>query len=188
MKKECVAKRFIAVCVGLSIAQATLGAEPTSKIKSYWLPLTQDELHDPANPSLKLLQNPAEALSVLPRDGSGDQVNWVQALRNGNIKPRLNIRSSTQAEVFDLDVLFRNTDEMNMVNFPHKQHTEWMICSTCHEVIFKSKAGATKFGMLDILNGEYCGRCHGAVAFPLTECNRCHNVPRTRAEIPDRAY
>jgi hypothetical protein len=24
--------------------------------------------------------------------------------------------------------------------------------------------------------GEHCGRCHGAVAFPLTECTRCHSV------------
>jgi c(7)-type cytochrome triheme protein len=186
--KRCAAKFYFAVCVGLSIAQTTLGVEPTSKVKSYWLPLTQDELHDPANPSLNLLQNPAEALSALSRDGSGDQVNWVTALHNGNIKPRITIHSNTQAEVLDLDVLLRNTDEMDMVNFPHKQHTEWLVCSNCHEAIFKSKAGATKFGMFDILNGEYCGRCHGAVAFPLTECNRCHNVPRKPIEIPDQAY
>jgi hypothetical protein len=41
------------------------------------------------------------------------------------------------------------------------------------------KAGATKFtGMFPILSGEKCGRCHGAVAFPLTECRRCHVVMR----------
>jgi c(7)-type cytochrome triheme protein len=130
------------------------------------------------------LQNPTEALSVLPRDGSGDQVNWVKALESGNIKPRINLHSNTRGEVFDLNVLLRNTNELAMVNFPHKQHTEWLVCSNCHEEIFKSKAGATKFGMFDILNGEYCGRCHGAVAFPLTECNRCHNVPRTPVAAP----
>lgn len=185
--KQCIVKQFIAVCVGLGIAQTTFAAGPASKAKSFWLPLAQDELHDPADPALNLLQNPAEALSVLPRDGAGNQVNWVKALDNGHIKPRINIRSNTQAEVLDLDVLLRNTGEMGMVNFPHKQHTEWLVCSNCHEEIFKSQAGANKFGMFDILNGEYCGRCHGAVAFPPTECKRCHNVPRTPTAAPAKA-
>jgi c(7)-type cytochrome triheme protein len=185
--KRCIAKQFLAVCVGLCFAQTTFGDEPVSEANSFWLSLAQDELHDPADPALNLLQNPTEALSVLPRDGAGDQVNWVKALDDSNIKPLISIRSNTQAEVLDLDVLLRNTDEMGMVNFPHKQHTEWLVCRNCHEEIFKSKAGATKFGMFDILNGEYCGRCHGAVAFPLTECNRCHNVPRTPTAAPAKA-
>ena len=177
--RHCSAKQIFVICIGLSVAQTTCGLEPVSPTTSFWLPLAQDELHDPANPALNLLQNPAKALSMLPRDGAGDQVNWVKALNDNSIKPRITLHSNTQIEVLDLDVLFRNTDEMSMVNFPHKQHTEWLSCSNCHEDIFKSKAGANKFGMLDILNGQSCGRCHGAVAFPLTECNRCHNVPRT---------
>jgi hypothetical protein len=36
--------------------------------------------------------------------------------------------------------------------------------------------------MLQILSGEKCGQCHGAVAFPLTECARCHRVPRGSPE------
>jgi ribosomal protein L40E len=32
--------------------------------------------------------------------------------------------------------------------------------------------------MFAILQGEFCGRCHGAVSFPLTECRRCHSVPQ----------
>jgi c(7)-type cytochrome triheme protein len=45
--------------------------------------------------------------------------------------------------------------------------------------LFKSKAGATKqLNMFQILQGEYCGVCHGAVSFPLTECKRCHSVER----------
>ena len=161
------------------IAQITFGAEPASKDDAYWLPLTQDDLHDPKNLALHLMQNPANALSVLPRDGTGDQVNWVKALENNDIKPRISLRSSIQPEILDLNILFSDTGEMDQVEFPHKQHTEWLVCSNCHEDIFKYKAHAIKFGMLNILNGEYCGRCHGAVAFPLTECKRCHNVPRT---------
>lgn len=187
-KKRGIVERLLAVCVGLCIVQATLAVEPVSRTASHWLPLAQDELHDPAMTALNLLQNPNEALSKLPRDGAGDQVNWVKALEKGYIKPHVNIRSNTQIKVLDLDVLRRNTGEMDMVLFPHKQHTEWLACSNCHEELFKSKAGATKFSMLDILNGEYCGRCHGAVAFPLTECKRCHSVPRSPIAIPAQAH
>ena len=36
--------------------------------------------------------------------------------------------------------------------------------------------------MMLILQGEKCGLCHGAVAFPLTECLRCHSVSRGSPE------
>lgn len=185
--KRCIAKKFLAVCVTLCIAQNSFGAKPVSKANSYWLPLAKDELHDPADPALHLLQNPVKALSVLPRDGAGDQVNWVKALDSNYINPRINLKSNAQVEVLNLDILFPDTGEMDMVNFPHKQHTEWLVCSNCHEEIFKYKARAAKFGMFEILNGEYCGRCHGAVAFPPTECSRCHNVPRASTSAPAKA-
>jgi len=71
------------------------------------------------------------------------------------------------------------TGEMPMVRFPHRQHTEWLDCSNCHEKLFASKAGGTRaVNMFQILQGEYCGLCHGAVSFPLTECKRCHSVAR----------
>jgi c(7)-type cytochrome triheme protein len=186
--KRGIVERLLAVCVGLCIVPATLAVEPVSMAAPHWLPLAQDELHDPAVSVLNLMQNPSEALSILPRDGSGNQVDWVKALEKGYIKPHVNIRSITKIEVLDLDVLRRNTGEMDMVIFRHKQHTEWLACSDCHEELFKSKAGATKFGMFDILNGEYCGRCHGAVAFPLTECKRCHSVPRPPIIIPPQSH
>jgi c(7)-type cytochrome triheme protein len=186
--KQGIVERLLAVCIGLYIVQAALAAEPVSRTAPRWLPLAQDELHDPAMTVLNLLQNPNEALSKLPRDGAGNQVNWVKALEKGYIKPHVNIRSNTQIKVLDLDVLRRNTGEMDMVLFPHKQHTEWLACSNCHEELFKFKAGATKFGMFDILKGEYCGRCHGAVAFPLTECKRCHSVPRPPIIIPPQSH
>ncbi len=185
--KRCNAIQIIAVCLIFCFVHVTFGAEPASNDDSFWLPLTQDDLHDPQNLALHLLQNPAKALALLPRDGSGDQVNWVKAIENNYIKPRISLSSGTQPEVLDLNILFPNTGEMDQVEFPHKQHTEWLVCSNCHEEIFKYKAHATKFGMLNILNGEYCGRCHGAVAFPLTECKRCHNVPRTAYTRPAKA-
>ncbi len=186
--KQGIVVRLLAVCIGLCIIQATLAVEPDSRTAPHWLPLAQDELHDPAVSALNLLQNPSETLSKLPRDGAGNQVDWVKALEKGYIRPHVNIRSNTQSKVLDLDVLRRNTGEMDMVLFPHKQHTEWLACSNCHEELFKSKGGATRFSMLDILNGKYCGRCHGAVAFPLTECKRCHSVPRSPIAMPAQIH
>ena len=144
-----------------------------------WIPLEKNGVHDPASPGLRLLQQPSEALSRLPPDAVGNQVNWVKALEDGYINPRSNILPQTKIQVLDLDVLMKDTGEMPMVRFPHKQHTEWLACSNCHEELFKSKAGASPVNMFAILQGEYCGRCHGAVSFPLTECNRCHSVPRS---------
>lgn len=77
-----------------------------------------------------------------------------------------------------MDIILENTGEMPMVRFPHKAHTEWLDCSNCHDAIFKKEVGANPINMFAILNGEYCGRCHGAVSFPLTECLRCHSVSR----------
>lgn len=184
--KRYIVERLLAICVGLCISQSPLAVEPVpvASPPSNWMPLAQDGLHDPAGYRLHLLQNPAEALSLLPPDTVGNRVKWVKALEGGYINPRTNLFPETKIKVLDLDVMLmkRNTGELPRVLFPHKQHTEWLDCSNCHEWLFKSKAGATPISMFAILEGEYCGRCHGAVAFPLTECTRCHSVPHTVAE------
>lgn len=143
------------------------------------LPLAKDGVHDPAGPAIGILQEPREALSKLPPDVVGNNVRWVRALQEGAINPRASLFPDTTIRVLDQDVILPRTGEMPMVRFPHKQHTEWLDCSNCHEKLFKSKAGETKaLNMFQILQGEYCGLCHGAVAFPLTECKRCHSVER----------
>lgn len=143
------------------------------------VPLAKDGLHDPNNPAVKLLQEPAEALSKLPRDDVGNRVLWNRALERGMISPRTNILPETKPRVLDLDIIMPRTAEMPMVKFPHRQHTEWLDCTNCHEHLFKYKAGGTKaVNMFQVLQGEYCGLCHGAVSFPLTECKRCHSVER----------
>ena len=148
-----------------------------------WNTLESDGIHDPANPALKLLQDPEEALGVLPPDTTGDMVDWLRAQQDGHINPRSSIKGKTEEEILDLDVLMTGTGSGSVpyILFPHKQHTEWLACSNCHEHLFKSEAGATELTMLEILNVEYCGTCHGAVSFPLTECNRCHSVSAEEA-------
>lgn len=143
-----------------------------------WLPLAKDGIHDPASPAIGVLQEPAEALSTLPPDTAGNQVLWMRALDEGHINPRTSILPETKVNLRTTDVLLKNTAELPMVLFPHRQHTAWLDCSNCHDQLFERVAGATKNNMLMILQGEKCGLCHGAVAFPLTECFRCHSVPR----------
>ncbi len=163
---------------GLALAVVTaLAAGP-----SLWLALEKDDIHDPRNPGLALLQQPAEALSKLPRDSAGNMVRWMQALDSGAINPRSNLFETTEVRVLDKDLIIAKYGSMPAVKFPHRQHTLWLDCSNCHNGLFIDKAGANKFSMTAILNGEQCGVCHGAVAFPLTECNRCHSV--SNASLP----
>lgn len=179
MWKDMFSSRVLQLCRFASLGLAMGLAGVHSALASGQLLLAKDGVHDPANPSIRLLQEPREGLANLPKDAVGNRVLWVKSLQDGLISPRTNIQPETQIRVLELDVLLPRTAEMAMVLFPHKQHTEWLDCNNCHESIFPSKKGATKgLNMFAVLQGEFCGRCHGAVAFPLTECRRCHSVPR----------
>ncbi|HHS83474.1 MAG TPA: cytochrome C, partial [Gammaproteobacteria bacterium] len=57
---------------------------------------------------------------------------------------------------------------------PHNAHTYWLGCENCHPAIFVMGKGKNKMSMVEISEGKWCGRCHGKVAFPLTDCSRCH--------------
>ncbi|HEY5643621.1 MAG TPA: c(7)-type cytochrome triheme domain-containing protein [Woeseiaceae bacterium] len=153
----------------LAVASAGIAADK-------WKPLKKDGIHDPANPAIKVLQEPADALSVLQVDTAGNMVDWARSLEYGFIKPRGSIDGKYEAEVLESTVLMTNTRPLRYVRFPHKTHTQWMSCETCHDRIFIAEVDANPINMGKILNGEYCGLCHGAVAFPLTECDRCHNT------------
>ena len=166
-------KSRVAWLAGLLLALACSGLRAGE-----WMPLEKDGLHDPASPAIKLLQQPAEALSKLPPDSAGNQVRWVDALEKNFINPRTNIRPETKIRLREDDILLDPQGSMPMVRFPHRAHTLWLDCNNCHEYPFKSVAGANHISMLSILEGEQCGLCHGAVSFPLTECTRCHSVPR----------
>lgn len=159
---------FILVAL-TALASAVVGA-------GNWQPLKDDGLHDPSNPAIDVLQEPGEALSVLVPDGAGNKVDWVKSLQQGLIEPRPSLDGSRKPEIRETSVIMKNTYPMLYVRFPHKPHTEWMACETCHDRIFVPQVDANPINMGKILEGEYCGLCHGAVSFPLTECNRCHNT------------
>ncbi len=141
-----------------------------------WSALNDDGLHDVDNAAILVLQKPADALRRLPGDNAGNQVDWVRAVQDGYIRPRSTLDGQRPIEVFDLDVIMSDTGSLPGVRFPHRPHTLWLDCANCHDAIFKAEAGANAVTMSKILEGEYCGICHGAVAFPLTECNRCHSL------------
>lgn len=143
-----------------------------------WLPLAKDGIHDPASPAIVVLQQPREALSVLPPGLNGNQVNWVKALEQGHIKPRTHVLIRAEMPMRDTEIILKNTGQMPMVKFPHRPHTAWLDCASCHDELFKRVAGATQINMAMILQGEKCGVCHGTVAFPLSDYARCHNVER----------
>lgn len=157
----------------------------TCAMAGEWLPLNNDGIHDSRSRAIKILQQPQEALQRLAPDNTGNQVRWVQALDKGEIKPRERLSAKTKVEKLDLDVILDARGGMPAVRFPHRQHTEWLDCSNCHDAIFARAAGTSKISMFKILQGEQCGICHGAVAFPLTECGRCHSIARPGMKKPE---
>lgn len=168
------------VMVAMTVALLASAAPAQEALR--WTPLKQDGIHDPRSPAVRLLQQPAEGLSELavkaPDPYIGNQVRWVKAIEDGVIVPRSNITPEAKMRLLDQDIYLNIGGSQAVVRFPHKAHTYWLDCNNCHEEPFKSEAGATRFSMYQILEGEFCGRCHGAVAFPLTECARCHSVPQ----------
>lgn len=170
--------------VATLILSAVLGlAGVSAALAQSWTKLKDDGLHDPKSPAIRLKQEPGEALGAIaaraPDPNIGNQVRWVRALEVGAINPRTNLWPDTKIRVLDQDIYLNIGGSQAVVRFPHRQHTMWLDCSNCHDGIFKSVAGTTEIAMLLILEGEQCGVCHGAVAFPLTECARCHSVPQT---------
>jgi c(7)-type cytochrome triheme protein len=142
------------------------------------VPIAQDGIHDPANDAVNVLQQPVDAMKGFPRDGQGI-IDWVKVLDEGIINPRQSLRGDEEMFVADFDIIFTNTGSMPNVRFPHRPHTEWLTCLNCHPAIFLPQKGGNPITMAAIIQGQYCGVCHGKVAFPPTKnCGRCHSVPR----------
>jgi len=137
---------------------------------------TSDGIHDPENAGTHLLQEPRQAFEALTRSKSGNRVDWVKALENSEIFPRYERLSDTaKPVVMDLNIVREVKGSMPDVVYPHKQHTEWLDCSNCHPAIFIPQKGANQISMAAILLGQKCGVCHGKVAFPISECRKCHS-------------
>lgn len=167
---------FVRCALGLAVFMMLL-VDASGATASKWTPLAKDGVHDPHGPGITLLQEPGEGLSALPPDRVGNMVDWVQAITQGVISPRrVKNQPGDALPMLQTEIMMDKYGSMNMVLFPHKVHTLWLECSNCHPAIFEAKAGANNIRMEKILSGEQCGLCHGAVAFPPNDCNRCHSV------------
>ena len=144
----------------------------------------EDGIHDPANPGTHSLQWPSEAFQDLPKTRDGNRVDWVQALNEGLIRPWYDLEDP-DAEVFtlDLDIVREVKGSMPDVVYPHQAHTEWLDCTNCHDGIFVPEKGKNQISMAGILLGQQCGVCHGRVAFPVSDCRRCHSKPKTKEQL-----
>ena len=149
--------------------------------KSEWNPPPSDDgIHDPDSAAVHTLQSPREAFINLEKNAFGNHVNWVTALENKLIEPRYDrVDPKAQPVIMDLNIVREVKGSMPDVVYPHKQHTEWLDCSNCHPAIFIPQKGANQISMASILMGQQCGVCHGKVAFPVSECRRCHSRKKT---------
>lgn len=141
-----------------------------------------DGNHDRKNAAVVVLQDPRVAMGPFPKSHGGE-IDWVQTLEKALIEPRADIQGNTTMVELNLDIIMKNTSSMPWVKFPHRAHTQWLSCANCHPKIFVPKEHENPISMLKILRGEYCGICHGTVAFsplaaPLDSCMRCHSIPQ----------
>ncbi len=115
----------------------------------------------------------------LPKDKFG-LIDWVAVVKKGEIKP-LGSLDPNKPDIppFDMDIVIEaKGDFVNNVLFPHNEHTYWLGCENCHPAPFVMGKGKNKMSMVEISEGKWCGKCHGKVAFPLTDCSRCHTLQK----------
>ncbi len=117
-------------------------------------------------------------LEKMPRNASGNGIDWEAAESSGRIKPIDFLEGiSTQRPRLkaqkDFVIESKGTGTA-AVEFSHKKHAVWNGCEVCHPDIFPIKKGEARYTMHEIERGEYCGVCHDKVAFPILDCQRCH--------------
>lgn len=147
------------------------------------LPPVKDGIHDPQNPASILLQTPKEGMAGYVKVFYGNRVDWVKTLKQGIINPRASLEDPTEEmDIFEVNVVRIPVGSMPKVVFPHDRHTAWLGCENCHDSIFIPEAGANEISMEIIIRGEKCGVCHGKVAFPISQCGKCHSLRKTKEE------
>lgn len=131
------------------------------------------------NKNIKLENDFAKLTERLPKERFGNGVNWEKAETDGLIQP-IDYLEGVSIKRPPLKVqkdftLSAKVEGMPNIIFSHKKHTAWNGCELCHPDIFIGvKRGTTKYSMVEIFEGKYCGVCHNTVAFPMYDCQRCH--------------
>jgi len=118
----------------------------------------------------------AEKLPKAPLDSG---INWEKAEDEKLITPSdflegVSIERKPMKPQEDFGIKSRGSWMPDIV-FSHKKHVVWNGCELCHPDIFTGvKKGASRYTMFEIYEDKYCGVCHGKVAFPLQDCQKCH--------------
>ncbi len=117
-----------------------------------------------------------------PKERFGNGIDWEKAEADGMFRLVDYLEGiSTKREALPIQndfVLMPKVQGMPDIIFSHKKHTVWNSCEVCHpDIFFGVRKGSTKYSMVEIFEGKYCGVCHTSVAFPLTDCQRCHSKP-----------
>ena len=145
-------------------------------------------IHDPmeaaegAEDVKRLITWGGEFAAGKPIERFGNGIDWEKAEALGLIKPvdfleEVSIRRPKLKIQKDFN-LEPKVEGMPKIIFSHKKHTVWNGCEVCHPEIFIGvKKGSTKYSMIEIFDGKFCGVCHGKVAFPTLDCQRCHTKP-----------
>jgi c(7)-type cytochrome triheme protein len=116
-----------------------------------------------------------------PKGRFGNGVDWELAELDGKVKlvdtlPEISVKRKPLQIPQDYSIEAK-INGLPEIIFSHKKHAVWNGCELCHPDIFIVKAGTTRYSMQDVFAGKYCGLCHGSVAFPATDCQRCHTKP-----------
>jgi c(7)-type cytochrome triheme protein len=117
----------------------------------------------------------------LPKERFGNGIDWEKAEQMGLIKPVSFLDNVTPRKPLVVQKDFElnpKVEGMPDIIFSHQKHTDWNGCELCHpDIFFGVKKGTSHYSMVDISQGKFCGACHISVAFPLTDCQRCHSKP-----------
>ncbi len=113
-----------------------------------------------------------------PRSRFGNRVDWLKAEEQGLIElsdylEGISIdRGSLQGP--EDSRIVAEAPGMPAIIFSHEKHVVWSGCELCHPQIFPIRKSDQVYDMQEIFDGNFCGACHGSVAFPNTDCRLCH--------------
>ncbi len=112
----------------------------------------------------------------LPLAEHGNHVDWNAAIEGNLIKPARYLKIEPEKFPFNQTLTLKAAwDYVPSAVFPHEAHNRWLDCNNCHPDIFDVKhVTEDQNRMGSYFRGEFCGVCHGKVAFPLKDCRRCH--------------
>lgn len=125
--------------------------------------------------------------SKFPTAPFGNGIDWTAAVEEKWIAPIRHLSIPDTSDMAGAKELALESEWLGTppAIFSHQSHSTWDDCNDCHPSIFTLKKKATiHFDMTRNIEGEFCGVCHMTVAFPMTDCKRCHPRMRVTPNYP----